>query len=1110
MGKIKFNEKSKQRKIEAKLDNKVKKEEKNANKINKMLNKKERNKKDREKLKNTRNFEKKNANLETEGEDDQLTLDIIKELGGTEEDLKLCEEIEGKVEAEALDVKGQQELKKLISSLNLQQFSASQFLPDEEFEKKEQEEQEKQTKEENKKAENKTKETKNEKSEDDEVKLEIDADAPNRPEFHFIKDFTTRKNPIINKEEKWYTNLPDVESKSTGKAGKLSYWLPKLRKYAEKVMEQELENFSSSERSGANKSDAVWLQTVLKSGTLTDKLSAYVVQVQNSPVHHFAVLETMLGLISLKSRRPCLLALDTVSQLLLSDLLIPDRKLGTFDHKPFHLLQELSAGDKETRDRILVSWLYEDKLRDFYIRFIQAMDIVGKDTIDNTRVKVIGCTQRLLVGNPEQEQMLLEKLVNRLGDPTRAVAAKAMHHLSLVLEEHPGMKQIMVKEVERLLYRPNISQKAQYYGICFLSQLLLERHGSDLASALLNIYFSFFTISIKKGEIDTKLMSALLTGVNRAFPYSALNPAQLDTHIETMHKLVHMVSFNISVQALTLLFQILDARDSVNDRYYTALYRKLLDPAFGQSSKQVLLLNLVYNSVRKDESLPRVHGFIKRLMQMCEFMSAHTTAGILFIISRIIKDRTDLVSLRGVLESGATDGGGGKGSTDLSRFDDDSDGEEHYEDVKEEEDDHNTAEEETVKDEDDKSELESDDKKVAKSSWNFSAIKLKGHDKKVGYDPLCRNPLYAGADKSPFWELDCLCAHFHPTVRLFARHLSENTPIKYGGDPLNDFTVAKFLDRFVFRNPKKDPAKNKPSTIHGKRNIYRPTGIKALAPDSKEFLVRGEETVPGDELYLYKYFQAKSVRNAGKEKDNDNDSVTSEEFNAFLDKMSGDRSKDFDDEDAIDFAGGVGDDNDESEGDNDGGDSDNDDNDEEEEGSEPEGLDGEDDNDDFKDLSDDEAAGDVNYLDDDDDEDMNEEDLEFSDNEESEEEPTKKGKSSTKKPAFQPSKKIKKDKIRFDPNDLSSLLADADEFSHLLQENQDSGTSGSMRNKDKASAKQLAWEERRNNFMTDKPWTKGGPKGKGPKGPSKGGFKGKRPTGGKGGSNKPAKKKMKR
>jgi hypothetical protein len=30
-----------------------------------------------------------------------------------------------------------------------------------------------------------------------------------------------------------------------------------------------------------------------------------------------------------------------------------------------------------------------------------------------------------------------------------------------------------------------------------------------------------------------------------------------------------MVSFNTSVQALTLLFQILDSRDSVNDRYFT-------------------------------------------------------------------------------------------------------------------------------------------------------------------------------------------------------------------------------------------------------------------------------------------------------------------------------------------------------------------------------------------------------------------------------------------------------------------------------------------------------------------------------------------------------------
>ena len=58
----------------------------------------------------------------------------------------------------------------------------------------------------------------------------------------------------------------------------------------------------------------------------------------------------------------------------------------------------------------------------------------------------------------------------------------------------------MVKEVERLLYRPNINPKAQYYGICFLSQLMLERNksSSSLATKLVNIYFSFFKLTIKK------------------------------------------------------------------------------------------------------------------------------------------------------------------------------------------------------------------------------------------------------------------------------------------------------------------------------------------------------------------------------------------------------------------------------------------------------------------------------------------------------------------------------------------------------------------------------------------------------------------------------------
>ena len=57
-----------------------------------------------------------------------------------------------------------------------------------------------------------------------------------------------------------------------------------------------------------------------------------------------------------------------------------------------------------------------------------------------------------------------------------------------------------------------------------------------MAAKLIKIYFSFFTVSVKKGEVDTKLMKALLTGVNRAFPYAVLDPAELDKQMDVMHK----------------------------------------------------------------------------------------------------------------------------------------------------------------------------------------------------------------------------------------------------------------------------------------------------------------------------------------------------------------------------------------------------------------------------------------------------------------------------------------------------------------------------------------------------------------------------------------------
>ena len=84
------------------------------------------------------------------------------------------------------------------------------------------------------------------------------------------------------------------------------YWVQKMQSYATKLFEQEVTNVAAM---NAKNSEKQWLKTVLKSGTLTDKISAYSVLLQENAVANLASLEQLISMISLKSRRPCLMAI---------------------------------------------------------------------------------------------------------------------------------------------------------------------------------------------------------------------------------------------------------------------------------------------------------------------------------------------------------------------------------------------------------------------------------------------------------------------------------------------------------------------------------------------------------------------------------------------------------------------------------------------------------------------------------------------------------------------------------------------------------------------------------------------------------------------------------
>lgn len=177
-------------------------------------------------------------------------------------------------------------------------------------------------------------------------------------------------------------------------------------------------------------------------------------------------------------------------------------------------------------------------------------------------------------------------------------------------------------------------------------------------------------------------------------------------------------------------------------------------------------------------------------------------------------------------------------------------------------------------------------------------------DVKPLYDPRKREPEFAHASSSPLWELLPLLSHYHPTVSLHARQLLLSQPLTSTPDlALN--TLSHFLDRFVYKNPKKQSSKQKGSSamqpaagdaisgggvrlIKGELgNSFDSVSGGGVTVNDEKWWKRRVEDVPTDQVFFHKYFNQKSelerARTAKAKKrkrgkgDNDGSEVESDE-----------------------------------------------------------------------------------------------------------------------------------------------------------------------------------------------------------------------------------------
>ncbi|GAA6041580.1 hypothetical protein JCM8097_004276 [Rhodosporidiobolus ruineniae] len=676
---------------------------------------------------------------------------------------------------------------------------------------------------------------------------------------------------------------------------------------------------------GLSKADQIFIQQVLTSGTSSDKISALLLLVSSSPLHNMTYLDQLAALCRKKSRDESGRAVRGVVDWFRGEGGgSPDRKLRYFADQPAlatvaqayeahekggKLAREVEL-EKEDVDRCLVLFAFEDWFKKWFFQILQALEQMSVDPLAHPRNQAVMHLSNLLRDRPEQESNILRLLTNKLGDTQRAIASKTSHHLLQVLQTHPGMTPILVREVSALILHPRTSQptsapsaaaasgshmrfgddsdddkkkkaataapprdhardNSRYYGVTTLNQVMLKKEQADVAGKMVDVYFEVFGDVLgrlpdkedsddekeakneepkklagkkrsrdegKKGgkggkkskgaaaeddqavnDVDAKLVAAVLTGINRAFPFAKIDDEAFKRRLDTLFRLTHTGTFNVSIQALMLIFRVSSAKREFSDRFYRALYTSLHDPRLTHSSKQALYLNLIFRATKEDKDANRVAAFVKRLIQILFGMETTFVLGALFVVGELLATTPGLRDLLTVPES-----------TKLAAV----------------------AEA-----------AEAEKKKKGKTAAAAAAEEEKPAFSPA-YDGRKREPRFANALNSCLWELTPLLHHYHPTVVSYASTLLSGQPLQAAED-LESFSLAHFLDRFVYREAKKSAASKGSSMMQsglaGQDSAGRVVRTKGAgkteeAVNSDKFRRQNVNNVPADQVFFHHYF----------------------------------------------------------------------------------------------------------------------------------------------------------------------------------------------------------------------------------------------------------------
>ena len=596
----------------------------------------------------------------------------------------------------------------------------------------------------------KHKHSKNNNDDNNNINKDLKKNNNSNKKFNFNKKFNNKKKRKLEPIEQLYQKAKNLYEKYSE-----SYDLDKI-------------DYSLKE----NKSKK-WTYDLIKTGTFEDKISSLILYIKENPKFTLKYIEILLKMLNDNSnnRRKKENIILVLKDLFLNNL------LNGIKHLPFNIKYQNNKNleFKNISNDELIESFYEDKIHHLYLRLILIIENnILNEPLIQIKKKNLNYLFEMLLNQPECEEKILSDIINKLGDPNSEISNFVINLLKNLQEQHLKMSFVIFNNV-KTFFTQSQNVNAKLNSLIYLTQMKIPFNNNKFIEESIKFFFELFNQFSKKEdeeEIENKKYENKKILNKKEKKNKIMN--RLKKESESNEKFLTLI-----VKRINILFNFIKNNKNQMNKINNLVQEKiniLFKLSHNKNIKlSIEILKLLF-AIIQTQDLNYNDRYYRTLYEFINNFNLST--------SKYLKDALKLILLSLIYDTNTV-----RISSFLKRL------------------------------------LQmclcsepnyiicvliiiSQVLRNKNKLWKMiekKEIFLNNKDNNNYYDFNKRDPKYSNSENCYLNEIYLLCNHYHPSVQRIAKFILENYNkeiVNYEGNPLLDFSLVNFLEKFVLKNPK--------------------------------------------------------------------------------------------------------------------------------------------------------------------------------------------------------------------------------------------------------------------------------------------------------------------